>query len=396
MTRISANVPSPSVPPPASDGHPLRDALLVALLLVPLVAAGIGAFVSRNLQTLAFEKRNANPWPALPSQRSVREFTTAFERAFDDRFGGRDYLARLHRGIEARVFGTTSSPNVMLGRNDWLYWIGEDGKSLDRHHRGVVPLRVPLDAIVGDLLRRHVAMASRGIPSIVAIVPDKFTLYPEHLPAWVRRAPATPLDRLQEALRADGRIRVADVRAALEAAKPDRRLYYLTDSHWNFAGAATGYDAIMREVQHALPGRLRAIAPVRWPPYVRGKDFYSGDLGGFLGVRWFFREDDVAPLGKVLADAASRCAQRVEPSAHLRGLDVEVYECPRAELPRAVAWRDSMAIPLVPIVSENFSRIVWISGRQFDPAIVEAERADVVIQEFVERSMDEMPPFTGR
>ena len=41
-----------------------------------------------------------------------------------------------------------------------------------------------------------------------------------------------------DALRADGRIRFVDLRAALESAKPGRRLYYLTDSHWNFAGAA--------------------------------------------------------------------------------------------------------------------------------------------------------------
>jgi alginate O-acetyltransferase complex protein AlgJ len=384
------------VPPPAPAGHPLRDALLVAILLAPLIAAGLGTYVSRGLETLPFEKRRAHPWPSPASTTSVREFTAAFERAFDDRFGGREYLARLHHGIEARIFRTSSAPNVLLGRNDWLYWIGEDAKSLDRHFRGVVPLRVPLETIVGEFARRQEALAARGVPYIVAVVPDKFTIYPEHLPTWVKPAAVTPLDRVRDAVRADGRVRFVDLRAALEAAKPHRRVYYLTDSHWNFAGAAAGYEAIMREVQRALPGRLPAIAPVPWPPYVPGRDMYSGDLGAFLGVRWFFREDDPAPFGKVLADASSRCAQKVAPPPHLAQADVEIYECPREGLPTAVVWRDSMAIPLVPLLSENFRRIVWIAGRGFDPAIVDAERPDIVIQETVERGLDEIPPFKPR
>ena len=106
----------------------------------------------------------------------------------------------------------------------------------------------------------------------------------------MERAPTTPLDRLREALRADGRIRFVDLRATLDAAKPSRRLYYVTDSHWNFAGAAAAYEAIMHELQRSLPGRWTAVAPARWPSYVPGRDFYSGDLGGFLGVRWFFQQ----------------------------------------------------------------------------------------------------------
>lgn len=396
MSRPASIAPSTALPPPARADHPVRDVLLVLMFVVPLCIAGLGAWLNRDLDTLGHEKRRTHPWPTLSDQTGLRAFTTAFERAFNDRFGGRELLARVHNGIEARVLWTSPVPNVMMGRNDWLYWIGEDAKSLDRHFRGVVPLRVPLDTIVEDLHRRHDALAKRGIPYVFVVVPDKFTIYPEHLPPWVRRAARTPLDELRETLATRGHLRFVDLRPALEAAKPDRLLYYLTDSHWNFVGAATSYEVIMREVQRALPGRMGAIAPVRWPPYVRGEDRYSGDLGAFLGVRWFFREDDVAPFWKVLVDAPNRCAQRVATPPHLAGLDVEVYECGRAELPTAVVYRDSMGIALMPLISENFRRIVWIVNRGFDPAIIDAERPDIVIQETVERGIDEMPQFNAR
>ncbi len=46
-----------------------------------------------------------------------------------------------------------------------------------------------------------------------------------------------------------------------------------------------------------------------------------------------------------------------------------------------------MAIPLIPLLSENFSRVVYVSSRQLDRALIEREKPDVVIEELVERSL---------
>ncbi len=103
-----------------------------------------------------------------------------------------------------------------------------------------------------------------------------------------------------------------------------------------------------------------------------------------LGLPGRIREDDVAPLGKILADSASRCARRVEnPDAP----GSETFVCDRPELPRAVVYRDSMAIPLIPLLAENFSRVVFVSSRGFDPALIEREKPDIVIEEMVERTL---------
>ncbi len=58
----------------------------------------------------------------------------------------------------------------------------------------------------------------------------------------------------------------------------------------------------------------------------------------------------------------------------------------RPGLPRAVVYRDSMAIPLIPMLAENFSRVVFVAG-PFDPALIEREKPDVVIEEMVERAV---------
>src|SRR5262249_13661044 len=120
------------------------------------------------------------------------------------------------------------------------------------------------------------------------------------------------------------------------------------------------------------------------PAYVAGVDVYRGDLARMAGFRPRFDEPDYVPLSKVLADPSSRCARRVDSGADA---GFEFYACARGELPRAVVYRDSMGIPLVPLLSENFSRVVYVESRRLDPALILREKPDVVIEEMVERAM---------
>ena len=372
----------PPVPLPAPATHPWRDWVLAAGFCAALALGAVGAL--RQRAAPQFEFRALAPWPA---PKFLRTFPGEFERAFGDRFGGRGALLLLHHRAMVGVFGVSPAPNVMIGRDGWLYFLGEEGQALDRHYRGTLPIGdAEIAAVATELIRRQRFLASLGIPYVVTIVPDKFTIYPEHLPEWVGAPKApTPMERLIAALQADGSVRVVDLRAPLRDAKARGRVYHATDSHWNLPGAAVGYEAIMREVQRALPpGRLAAIAPAAMPPYVPGVDVYAGDLARQVGFPPRYREPDYAPFAKLLADPGARCARRIDDGSDA---GIEVYACAKPGLPRAVVYRDSMAIPLIPLLSENFSRAVYVGSRRLDPALILREAPDVVIEEMVERSL---------
>jgi hypothetical protein len=373
----------PTVPPPAPGSHPWRDRIL-ALVFIALVTSPAVALVWTSGRTsLRFEHRAAEPWPTPTFERA---YPGRFERWFGDRFGWRDTLLAVHHAVLADFFRVSPAPNVLLGKEQWLYFLGEDGTALDVFFRGQPPVADrDILAVAAELERRARFLASHGIPYVATIVPEKYTIYPEHLPDWVGpRSPRAPLDRLIEAIRARGQVRFVDLRGPLRDAKVRERLYFASDSHWNLAGATVAYEAIMREVQRALPGRLPSVAPAERPPYVPGVDVYRGDLARMAGYRPRFDEPDYVPLGKVLANAAARCARRAD---HGEVASVEVYECERAALPRAVIYRDSMAIALIPLWSENFGRVVYVSSRRLDPELVLREDPDIVIDEVVERAL---------
>lgn len=373
----------PPVPPPATDDHRLRDRAVALLFAVAIAWPAVALFSTWSRTVTRFENRPMAPWPKPAFS---REFAPAFDRAFSDRFGGRDALVRLHHAGLLGAFGVSSLPNVMRASDGWFYWLGEDGHSLDRHYRQTLPFsQAEVDNTVAEFAHRHEWLAARGIAYVVMVVPEKFTIYPEYLPGWIARSPdPTPYDRVRDAVARDGRVTFLDLRPALRAAKARERVYYKTDSHWNFNGATVGYEVLMQAVKAALGEKLPAIAPAPRPAYTPGTDFYSGDLIQMLGLPGRIREDDVAPLGKVFADAAGRCGKRVDKD-EFPGF--EFYVCGTPGLPRAVVLRDSMAIPLIPLLSENFSRVVYVSNRALDLALIEREKPDIVIEELVERSL---------
>ena len=368
----------------SAEEHPLHDRVLALLFAIGIAWPAFALIGTWSRTLTRFENRPMAPWPTPALS---REFPAAFDRAFSDRFGGRDALVRFHHGSLLSLFGVSSLTTVMRGNDGWYYWLGEDGHSLDRHYRATLPFPdSEVEGTLRELVRRKEWLAAQGIAYVVVAVPEKFTIYPEHLPQWVARAPGpSPYDRVKAAIERDGRVSFVDLRPALFAAKARERVYYQTDSHWNFNGALVGYAEIMRAVQTALSGKLPEVVAPKRPAYTPGVDFYSGDLLQMLGMPSRVREDDVAPLGKVLAEAANRCAKRLDKD-EFPGF--EMYACDRSGLPRALVLRDSMAIPLIPLLSENFSRVTYASTHgELDRGLVEREKPDIVIEEMVERSL---------
>ena len=382
----------PPVPPPAPDTLTWRDRIVVSLFALALVLPLLGVLQKRNLELTAFENRRTVAWPAAPTtQASMRSWPPAFEAAFADRFGGRDSLIGLHHFAKTALFSVSPVPKIMIGRDGWLFFLGEDGNSLDRDYRGVLPYPADEPAkVAAEFKRRHDYLAARGIPYVVMVVPDKHTIYPEYLPSWVTRvAGETRLDRLYSALRAYPEINVLDLRPTLLEAKTRERLYFKTDSHWNYLGATIGYQVLIGAVKALVPS-VPAM-PADRPPYLPGVDFYSGDLTRMLGLPAWLEEDDIAPFSKVLGDSSGRCAKESDApfpvGSPQPAAQTHVYVCDHPQLPTALVYHDSMGDIFMPMLSENFRRVVYVIDRHLDQSLVEREKPDVVIEELVERSL---------
>ena len=326
------------------------------------------------------ENREMAGFPVFDgSMRSAWQFPAGLDGWFADHFGFRSTLVRWSSKASVDVFHASPSSSVILGRDGWLFY-ADDGANEDL--ASVLSLSSPeIENWRTSLLRARDWLRSRGIAYVFTIPPDKHVIYPEQLPASVRgTGHVSRADQVYASLR--GEDFVVNARPALDEAAGRERIFYRTDTHWNERGAFVAYQAIIEAVRRQAP---------EVPPARPRSDFKEtvkiaegGDLAGMIGLRRSLREERL-----MLDPLQPRRARVIEPAGAEPDAEVGrlVTEIPGSTLPRAVVFRDSFTVALVPFLSEHFSRVVYLWQNDFDAKAVLTEHPDVVIQEIVGRHL---------
>lgn len=368
----------------------LADLGIVVLFLGLISLPELRNLTCSTQEPETWEKRVPAPPPPVEwTWTALAEFPAKFEAYFNDHFGHRNSLIRRLNQLQVWWLRTSCAAHVILGRHGWLFYtvdpVGND-------YRTVRPYtEEELDHWRRLLEHRRDWLARRGIEYVLVIAPDKQTIYPEMLPAALRARGRGPsrLDQLIAYLENHSTFRLLDVRETLRRAKDWGPLYVRTDTHWNDRGAYVAY----HEIVESLRGRFPDLKP--WPRTafdVRPFRSLGGDLAGMLGLA-----NQTAEEGPTLAPRRPRQAREVDTARRLPNLPSWdqrslVMEHPDRHLPRAVMFRDSFAINLVPFLSEHFRRVHYYWSYDFDFPLVEREQPDVVIQELVERVLQlELP-----
>jgi len=363
-----------------ADSRRAAQRLLVTLFVVVIslpLAANLAGFDGGDPGA---ENRELAPFPRIDrSWGSMAKLPANLGLWFDDHFGFRSDLVRWYGESRLFVLGVSPSAAVVKGRDGWFFY-GEDNAVED--YARVEPMTP--DALANwraALVRTRDWLQTRDAAYVFTVAPDKHLIYPEEMPSTLARVgEVSRADQLFTALQDTGF--AVDVRPSLFEAKARERIYQQTDTHWNGRGAIVAYQRII--------GAVRARVP-RTPPAWSRDSFEvvdrrveGMDLAGMMGLTRVLREIDMT-----LVPRRPRRARVVEP-AGAAPTDQEgrlVTEVDDPSLPRAVIFRDSFVSPLVPFLSEHFSRAVYLWQNDFDANAVVTERPDVVIQEIVSRHL---------
>lgn len=201
----------------------------------------------------------------------------AFESHYDREFPARSLGVSVWAAIDYVLFNE-GRPGIVVGQNGWLYSDEEFKTYLEadaavRTHLALLPW-------VRDELARQ------GSQLVVALVPSKARIYPEHV--GTRRPAALHETLYAQAHRTlvEAGIPAPDLALALTQCKRNGPTFLRTDTHWTPAGAQCAAQAV---VAHAPRDRLRR-PPGAYVTRIQGREFYRGDLFKFLPLEPYFSE----------------------------------------------------------------------------------------------------------
>lgn len=286
---------------------------------------------------------------------------------FEDHFAYRNQIIDLNARIKVGLFATSPTDQVVVGEDGWLFYGGTLSDYL-----GTDPLSErELVNIVHNLEIIQGYTEAQGARFVLAIAPNKNTLYPEHMPYYLAEGDDDSTQRLLEACDAKN-IDVLDLFTLFE--EQPETLYYKTDTHWNEQGALLVSNELLESVDkdelamsdETTASLLGDIELMLYPVTAEEEQAVSLESRG-----WHY-----------LGEADSVEDDAIDTEGEGEGV--------------LLMYRDSFANNLIPLLAPSFEQAHFTKLVPYNLSQINSMQADVVVIERAERHIDllgEEAPF---
>jgi alginate O-acetyltransferase complex protein AlgJ len=198
------------------------------------------------------------------------KWTKAAETHYDDEFPIKRLGTNLWAALDYKLFNE-GRPGVVLGKDQWLYTDEEFDAVVNAEQNEADNLA--LIQGVRDTLE------AKGSKLVLAIVPAKTRLYPEHI--GDNKPASLHVDLYQQfhAQVAKAGIVAPDLLAPLQAAKQKGQVFLRTDTHWTPMGAEVAAQQLGMTIAEKAPLEGE---PEQFVTQAKDSAPYKGDLTNFL------------------------------------------------------------------------------------------------------------------
>lgn len=222
-----------------------------------------------------------------------------------------------------------------------------------------------LEAITTHLERFQNWLKSLDIEYLFFVVPNKHTIYPEHLPDHLERVhPQSALDQLLLSLRRRGKVLTTDLRPLLLDGKEDNLVYFPTDMHWTHAGAHLAQAHLFGILEQPFPQRWQ---PRQYPLVVANNGRPMDSNKRMLGIA-------TPPRPKLLPRFPSTSLQWANPQSPQQRHHHTWFN-PRGD-GEALVFRNSFFFELKPYFIQQFARMTFINSRANTDELLESLEKD--------------------
>ena len=333
--------------------------IFISIFIVLCLIPSAGMLTFGEAQPAANEVLASRPRVTTRSGEFNLSFLSDVSDYIADRFAFRQELATAWAGVNAKLLGTSVEEQVILGSDGWLYF---SDTLPDYIGQGMSDAE--LQYLANDLALMQEYIESHGKHFIFTVAPNKNSIYPEHMPDYIEnRHSESSAARVGAYLDAAG-VNYLDLFDILGS---DGSLYYETDTHWNFRGAALAADGLLNMLGRSGDYSTASFAAT---------EKHRGDLYEMLYPAG--RATETAP---VYGGEFSYVCES-DPNG---GNAITIKTSCDGGRGWLMCWRDSFGIALYPYLAQSFAAATFSRSADYDLTL--ADSADTVIIELVERNL---------
>jgi hypothetical protein len=327
------------------------------------------------------ENRLPAVWPKFKGIGQSRDFITGVENYFNDHFGFRKRLIRWNNHWKHQLFRTSTLKEVLVGREGWLFYTG--AQMLEHWTRQAAWTEQDLQNWRRLLELRRDWLHQRGIKYLFIVPPDKHTVYPEYLPDWmVKSSKPAKLQQLADYMKTHSTVEFIDLTQSLIDAKKIRVDYLKTDTHWNNFGAFVAYQTLAQALTRQFPELQPLPADTYdWKPAPQPRGDSAILLGSDSAVEtmgFTYVPLRPLPLLKVIFDPIRLPHQGTKETR-------PCYTRNEQASGKAMVFHDSFARSWLQFLGQHFKEVIYVWQYNWDCALIERERPNIVIDETIER-----------
>lgn len=249
--------------------------LILVISIIPLL------FVNKKEGAISeSENRQLASFPKLYNSEGKynKKFNVEFTSWLNDNIGFRENMLQINTRFLYKVFEKIDSEDVILGKEDWLFYQGEKGLAISDYQIKNLYSESQLQQILANVKEMQQWCYENDMEFVLMVIPNKEYVYEEYLPdGIVANSEEKNIDYVVEYIRENSDIKVAYPKEALLSMKQKYPVYYKYDTHWNEIGGYIGYVSLMECLgKEAMPLDT-------WDVIHADKD--GGDLAGIAKLK---------------------------------------------------------------------------------------------------------------
>jgi len=284
---------------------------------------------------------------------------------------------------------------IVQGKDGWLF--------LGNGYNSVVKKSLGEEVMSADLLKNwnlkftklQSSLSSKNIQFCIAVVPNKHTIYSEHLPNGLVARPVTNYSMIMEL----NHLNLVDLKKKyLENKKPSPLLYYKSDSHWSEYGAFLAYQEICNSIGISNENQID-IRPNQFEQSEYRYGYGLANMQGLIGkVNDYkqFNAHDKKALSDNVTFKSFNTKDLYQPISHnykfKQGIKISVNNKEAKNEKTVLIVGDSFRSRIAPYMNQTFSEIHYLHWHDFEATdimnTVNKLNPDIVIYQVVERSVD--------